>query len=148
MSAPARIGPNSLIQTVAAMREMLPELSVRAVLVDAGQPGLLHASPQSMVEESLFVSLVTALRRAVGCLSRETLFAFASHHCKRLRDWAVLLEAMSERPDHIESLQRLLAQLRARFTDAQYLAVLPDAGAISVFLSHRGRTEANNNTKV
>jgi len=65
VSAPARIGPNSLIQTVAAMREMLPELSVRAVLVDAGQPGLLHASPQSMVEESLFVSLVTALRRAV-----------------------------------------------------------------------------------
>ena len=63
--APARIGPNSLIQTVVAMREMLPESTGRAVLDGCGQAGLLLTSPQSMVEESRFVDLVTSLRRRV-----------------------------------------------------------------------------------
>lgn len=58
----ARIGPNALIQTLVAMQAMLPDSAVRATLAAAGELPLLHARPDSMVEERRFVALVAALR--------------------------------------------------------------------------------------
>jgi hypothetical protein len=77
-----------------------------------------------------------ALRRAVGCLPRDALFAFASENCKQLRDWAVLVEAMSERSDNLEAIHQLLAALGSKLTAAQYLAILPESGSAALFLQH------------
>lgn len=62
----ARIGPNALIQTVAAMRESLSEAQVAAVLDRCNQEHLLRESVTGMVAEQSFAGLVAALADQLG----------------------------------------------------------------------------------
>ena len=61
MTAPAKIGPNSIIQTVAAMEAKYGKAEADARLTVAGQKHLIGNLPSEMVEEEKFHNLVTSL---------------------------------------------------------------------------------------
>lgn len=62
----AKIGPNALIQTVRALREMASEVQVIAVLRQCNQEYLLHQPVAEMVDEQLFAALVQTLVNQLG----------------------------------------------------------------------------------
>jgi len=66
MTTPAKIGPNSIIQTVAALEAVYGKHETEALLTIAGQGHLVGNLPSEMVEEEKFHSLVKALDREIG----------------------------------------------------------------------------------
>jgi len=61
MTAPAKIGPNSIIQTVAALEAKYGKAEADARLTVAGQGYLIGNLPSEMVEEDKFHTLVKSL---------------------------------------------------------------------------------------
>jgi divinyl protochlorophyllide a 8-vinyl-reductase len=66
MSTPSKIGPNSIIQTVAALESTYGKSKTENILKKTGQGYLIGNLPNEMVEESKFHSLVTALQKEIG----------------------------------------------------------------------------------
>ena len=66
MSAPSRIGPNSIIQTVAALEATYGKTKSETLLRKIGQGYLVGNLPKEMVEEAKFHSLVIALQKEIG----------------------------------------------------------------------------------
>lgn len=66
MNAPSKIGPNSIIQTVAALEEHFGKTEAEAILKRIGQGHWIGNLPTEMTEESKFHSLVTALAKEIG----------------------------------------------------------------------------------
>lgn len=62
----AKIGPNSLTQTVRALRETYDEAQVAAILGQCGLEYLLNQTVTEMVDEQAFAALVTALANQLG----------------------------------------------------------------------------------
>jgi divinyl protochlorophyllide a 8-vinyl-reductase len=65
-NTPARIGPNSIIQTVAALESAYGKSQAEEVLRKIGQGQLIGNLPSEMVEESKFHALVVALEKEIG----------------------------------------------------------------------------------
>lgn len=63
---PARIGPNAIIRTVQALREVYVPAEVAAILERSGRPDLIETLPEAMIAEAEFNSLVQALRSQLG----------------------------------------------------------------------------------
>ncbi len=61
MTAPAKIGPNSIIQTVAALEAKYGKAEADARLIVAGHGHLIGNPPSAMVQEEKFHNLVKAL---------------------------------------------------------------------------------------
>lgn len=72
-TGPARIGPNSLIQTVRALQERYDEATIAALLQQSGQEYLLHHDPKAMVQEQEFAALVQALADQLGVSEARTI---------------------------------------------------------------------------
>ena len=66
MSTPSRIGPNSIIQTVAALEAKYGKSKTENILRKIGQGYIVGNLPKEMVEESKFHSLVIALQKEIG----------------------------------------------------------------------------------
>ncbi len=66
MSEPAKIGPNSIIQTVAALESKYGKAEAEAILARAGHKHLIGNLPSEMTEESKFHALVQALDKELG----------------------------------------------------------------------------------
>ena len=66
ISAGPQIGPNSIIQTVAAAREQYGDEAVTAWLRRTGRAHLLEAMPDHMLPESEFGALIDDLRQWLG----------------------------------------------------------------------------------
>lgn len=66
MSEPAKIGPNSIIQTVAALESKYGKAEAEAILTRAGHKHLIGNLPSEMTEESKFHALVQALDKELG----------------------------------------------------------------------------------
>ena len=66
MSTPSKIGPNSIIQTVAALEAKYGKTKAETILRKIGQGYIIGNLPTEMVEESKFHSLVTALLKEIG----------------------------------------------------------------------------------
>lgn len=66
MNAPSKIGPNSIIQTVAALEESFGKTETEAILQRIGQGHWIGNLPKEMTEESKFHSLVTAIEKEIG----------------------------------------------------------------------------------
>lgn len=70
----ARIGPNALIQTVQATRDLCGEATLHTMLSGCHQLNLLRELPEKMVDERLFASMVLSLAGAtVPDTAREVL---------------------------------------------------------------------------
>lgn len=71
---PARLGPNAIIQTIAALHERYPPEELRTVL--AGAAGrYLSQLPSAMIPEAEFHEVVAQLAERLGCApAREILF--------------------------------------------------------------------------
>ncbi|MBF0585829.1 bacteriochlorophyll 4-vinyl reductase [Prosthecochloris sp. N3] len=66
MSEAAKIGPNSIIQTVAALEAKYGKAETEAILSRTGHQRLIGNLPSEMVEESRFHALVTDLEQDLG----------------------------------------------------------------------------------
>jgi divinyl protochlorophyllide a 8-vinyl-reductase len=66
MNTPAKIGPNSIIQTVAALEAKYGRSEAEAILRRAGQGGWISNLPSEMTEESKFHELVCSLEKELG----------------------------------------------------------------------------------
>jgi divinyl protochlorophyllide a 8-vinyl-reductase len=66
MNTPARIGPNSIIQTVAALEATYGKSQAEKMLSKIGQGYLVGNLPKEMVEEAKFHTLVGALQKEIG----------------------------------------------------------------------------------
>jgi divinyl protochlorophyllide a 8-vinyl-reductase len=66
MTASAKIGPNAIIQPVAALRERYGEPEANAILERGGQAHLCTQLPEHMVEEGEFHTLARALLAELG----------------------------------------------------------------------------------
>ena len=66
MSTPSKIGPNSIIQTVAALEAAYGNAKAEAVLNKIGQGHFFGNLPTEMIEESKFHAMVTALQKEIG----------------------------------------------------------------------------------
>ena len=66
MSTPSRIGPNSIIQTVAALEASYGKTKAQSILRKIGQGYLVGNLPKEMVEEAKFHTLVSALQKEIG----------------------------------------------------------------------------------
>ncbi len=60
--SPALIGPNAIIQTLAAVREACGEADAMALAKAAGCAAWAHTPPEAMVEEGAVIALFRALR--------------------------------------------------------------------------------------
>jgi divinyl protochlorophyllide a 8-vinyl-reductase len=66
MSTPARIGPNSIIQTVGALETAYGKPEAEKILGKIGQGHWIGNLPTEMTEESKFHALVTSLEKEIG----------------------------------------------------------------------------------
>jgi len=66
MNNPSKIGPNSIIQTVAALDSRYGKIEGDAILRRSGQDHWIGNLPKEMTEESQFHSLVSALQKELG----------------------------------------------------------------------------------
>ncbi len=66
MNNPAKIGPNSIIQTVAALEAMFGGKEAEAILTRAGQGHWIGNLPSEMTDESKFHALARALLKEIG----------------------------------------------------------------------------------
>ncbi|EAT58755.1 bacteriochlorophyll 4-vinyl reductase [Chlorobium ferrooxidans] len=66
MSTPSKIGPNSIIQTVAALEARYGKTETEKILRKIGQGYVIGNLPTEMVEESKFHSMVIALQKELG----------------------------------------------------------------------------------
>ena len=65
-TAAGRIGPNAIIRTVEALREILGEAKTAALLKQAGLDGYGREFPHDMVAEAEVTSLFTTIYRELG----------------------------------------------------------------------------------
>ena len=65
-TAPSKIGPNSIIQTVAALEASYGKTKTENMLRKIGQGYLVGNLPKEMVEEGKFHTLVCALQKEIG----------------------------------------------------------------------------------
>lgn len=65
-TAPARMGPNAIIQTVLALHDRFGEPQARTLLVQSGQSQWAAHLPEEMIDEAAFHTLVQALVAQVG----------------------------------------------------------------------------------
>ncbi|NJN19394.1 MAG: bacteriochlorophyll 4-vinyl reductase [Oscillochloris sp.] len=73
--APARIGPNSLIQTVAALAEARGWPETEAFLARHGRIDLLQTPPSTMVDEAEFIAMIGWLRSWLGVEATRAILA-------------------------------------------------------------------------
>ena len=66
MNTPSKIGPNSIIQTVAALEAKYGKPEAEAILKRIGQGHYIGNLPTEMIEESKFHSIVTLLQKEIG----------------------------------------------------------------------------------
>jgi divinyl protochlorophyllide a 8-vinyl-reductase len=66
MNTSSKIGPNSIIQTVAALEAAYGKSRTETILKKTAQGYLIGNLPKEMVEETKFHSLVTALQKEIG----------------------------------------------------------------------------------
>ena len=66
MNTPSKIGPNSIIQTVAALDATYGKAKAEIMLRKIGQGYLVGNLPKEMVEEAKFHTLVGALQKEIG----------------------------------------------------------------------------------
>ncbi|MEI8031813.1 MAG: bacteriochlorophyll 4-vinyl reductase [Chlorobiaceae bacterium] len=66
MNNQSRIGPNSIIQTVAALESMFGKAEAEAILQRIGQGQWIGNLPTEMTEESKFHELTMALEKEIG----------------------------------------------------------------------------------
>lgn len=66
MSTPAKIGPNSIIQTVAALEATYGKAKAENMLRKIGQGYLIGNLPKEMIEETKFHTLVGLLQKEIG----------------------------------------------------------------------------------
>ncbi len=66
MSTPSKIGPNSIIQTVAALEAKFGKAEAEAILKKIGQGHFIGNLPTEMIEESKFHAMVTSLQKEIG----------------------------------------------------------------------------------
>lgn len=66
MSTPSKIGPNSIIQTVASLEAKYGKSEAERLLRKIGQGYVIGNLPTEMVEESKFHSMVMALQKDLG----------------------------------------------------------------------------------
>ncbi len=71
----ARIGPNAIIQTVAALKEEQGSEEVQRFLVRIGRDDLAAALPTTMVDEQEFINLIAALRAELGLATTRRVLA-------------------------------------------------------------------------
>ena len=62
----ARIGPNSIIQTVGAIEEERGYKATRSFLREIGQDAFAEQLPTTMIDEVAFISLIGAIRTELG----------------------------------------------------------------------------------
>ncbi|MEI7747481.1 MAG: bacteriochlorophyll 4-vinyl reductase [Chlorobiaceae bacterium] len=65
-TTPSKIGPNSIIQTVAALEAAYGKTKAETMLSKIGQGYLVGNLPKEMVEEAKFHTLVGALQKEIG----------------------------------------------------------------------------------
>ena len=65
-TTPSKIGPNSIIQTVAALEAAYGKNKAETMLSKIGQGYLVGNLPKEMVEEAKFHTLVGALQKEIG----------------------------------------------------------------------------------
>jgi divinyl protochlorophyllide a 8-vinyl-reductase len=65
-TAESRIGPNSIIQTVAALEERVGVAATRTWLEQIGRADLLEAMPTTMIAEGEFLTMIERLREWQG----------------------------------------------------------------------------------
>ncbi len=65
-TTPSKIGPNSIIQTVAALEATYGKAKAETMLSKIGQGYLVGNLPKEMVEEAKFHTLVGALQKEIG----------------------------------------------------------------------------------
>ncbi len=109
MNTSSRIGPNSIIQTVAALEALYGKTKAETLLRKIGQGYLIENLPKEMVEEAKFHSLVIALQKEIGETS------------------AILKEAG-------ERTARYLLKVRIPFIFQKFLKLLPHRLAFRLFL--------------
>ena len=109
MNAPSRIGPNSIIQTVAALEAAYGKTKTEALLRKIGQGYLIGNLPKEMVEEAKFHSLAFALQKEIG-------------------DTAAILKDAGERT------ARYLLKVRIPGIFQQVVKLLPPRPAFRLFL--------------
>lgn len=73
----ARIGPNSLIQTVGALEEQHGVPAARQLLERMGQGALAEQLPTTMVDEQAFIDLIGGLRAELGMVGAARILARA-----------------------------------------------------------------------
>ena len=66
MSTPSKIGPNSIIQTVAALEAKFGKKEADTILKKIGQGHFIGNLPTEMIEESKFHAMVTSLQKELG----------------------------------------------------------------------------------
>ncbi len=66
MTTPSKIGPNSIIQTVAALEATYGKTKAENMLRKIGQGYLIGNLPKEMTEETKFHTLVGALQKEIG----------------------------------------------------------------------------------
>jgi divinyl protochlorophyllide a 8-vinyl-reductase len=66
MSTPSKIGPNSIIQTVAALEAKFGKTKADTILKKIGQGHFIGNLPTEMIEESKFHAMVTSLQKEIG----------------------------------------------------------------------------------
>ncbi|MEI6847683.1 MAG: bacteriochlorophyll 4-vinyl reductase [Chlorobiaceae bacterium] len=66
MTTTSKIGPNSIIQTIAALETKYSKTKAENILRKIGQGYLIGNLPKEMVDESKFHSLVIALQKELG----------------------------------------------------------------------------------
>ena len=66
MNTPSKIGPNSIIQTVAALDAKYGKTKAEAILKKIGQGHFIGNMPKEMIEESKFHVMVISLQKEIG----------------------------------------------------------------------------------
>ncbi|NMW20307.1 MAG: bacteriochlorophyll 4-vinyl reductase [Chlorobiaceae bacterium] len=66
MNTPSKIGPNSIIQTVAALDAKYGKTKAEAILKKIGQGHFIGNLPKEMIEESKFHAMVISLQKEIG----------------------------------------------------------------------------------
>lgn len=131
----ARIGPNSIIQTVGALEEEHGPQEARALLRRMGYSDLADRLPSSMIDEQEFISLIGAMRAEMGLEAAQRVLARSG---ERTADYV--------RQNRIPAPARLLLRLLPRRLALGVLLkaivghawTFAGAGRFSYSLSRRG----------
>jgi divinyl protochlorophyllide a 8-vinyl-reductase len=111
MNTPSKIGPNSIIQTVAALEAKFGKPKTETILKNIGQGHYIGNLPTEMIEESKFHALVTGLQKEIGDTNTSS-----------------ILQASGERT------ARYLLKVRIPGIFQKFLKLLPPRPAFKLFL--------------